>query len=379
MTTSADILAPRSSAVVLAALLALFASKGMNANGWQSLQFARIVSVTQAETINSYEVNRAAIFDGGYISTATGVYLDLAATWYGEKRAAATTAIVQARFTDTAGAGPYLLAAGQIAVLDPTGVSGGPFYFRSSVAISVPKNGFVDVLFAGEAAGAGYNATPGSLSLKTPVPGVALTSPAIASTGAIIISAGVNAELDDLLRARCLLKLAQLGTGWAKATIAGLVLDNFPAVTRLLVRDPGGVIGVADAYIAGPSAPASSQTVLDVYAFLADEKRKPVGNFPVRVFPASLLAKTLTVQAYVDGSNPNAITAAAARLLSFQTSLSLGAKVYSSRVIDELVNVAAGVLGVSVIDGSTGLPLADFSPLFSDAIVFTATFTAVQV
>jgi hypothetical protein len=376
MTVVSDVLSnPREQPACLLDLLQRFSAAGLNANGWQAQQFARIASEVTADTISSYEVNRKLIFDGGYISTATGVYLDLAATWYGEKRRAATTTIVQLRASDSVGAGPYSLKPGQIATFDPTGVAGGPLFYRSTQQIDVPKNGFVDVLFAAEAAGAKYNVAPGSVtSLKTPVPGVAITSPAITGQGSILVVAGTDRESDDLLRLRCLLLLSTLGTGWAKKTIESLILDNFPAVTRLVVRDPGGVPGVPDAWLAGPSAPVSAQTALDVYNFLRAEIRKPVGNYPVRAYQASLLTKTLSIQTYTDGSNPNVLTAEAARLLSFQSSLALGTKVFSSRVVDELVDVPTGALAVSVIDVGTGQQLVDFQPRFSDAVVFAPTF-----
>lgn len=380
MSVSDVLSAPRTQQACLLDLLQRFAVGGLNANGWQTRQLARIIGDVNAETIAAYEVNRKLIFDGGYISTATGVYLDLAATWYGEKRRAATTTIVQLQASDTAGQGPYSLKPGQVAVWDPTGIAGGPLYYRSTQTIDIPKGGSVPVLFAGEAAGAKYNVSPGSIvSLKTPTPGVAITSPAITGQGSILIVSGTDRETDDLLRQRCLLLLSTLGTGWAKATIISLILDNFPAVTRLVVRDPGGIPGVPDAYLAGPTSPVSAATAKAVYDFLRAEVRKPVGNQPVRPYQATLLTKPLTIQTWTDGSNPNVLTAEASRLLSFQTSLALGTKVYSSRVVDELVDVPTGALAVSVIDGSTGQPLVDFQPFFSDAVVFVPTFLPTKV
>lgn len=370
--TSAN-MTPRSAPVLLADFLARCAAKKLNANGWQALQFARIIAEIDAETLNSYEVNRELIFDGGYIVSAVGVYLDLAATWYGERRAPATTAIVQGRFTDAAGIGPYPLPAGQIVQLDaPT--PGGPYYYRSTQSFTVPKNGFIDVMFAAEAPGAGYNASPSSLTLRTPIPGITLTSPPLPGQGSILIIAGTDAELDDALRLRCLLLLSTLGRGWAKATIESLILDNFPAVTRLRIRDPGGIPGVADAYLADVLGPVTAATALAVYNFLRDETRKPVGDYPVRPYQATLLTKAITVQLYTHGANPS--TLAAARLIAYQRSLDLGSLVLSSRVVDELVDVATGALGAIVIDVATGLPLANFQPHFSDAVVFAATFLA---
>lgn len=380
MSVSDVLSAPRAQPIVVLDLLQRFSAAGLNANGWQVQQFARISAEVNADTIAAYEVNRRLIFDGGYIGSAVGVYLDLAATWYGERRRAATTTIVQLRVSDSAGAGPHSLKAGQIAVWDPTAIAGGPLYFRSTQSIDVPKNGVVDVLFAAEAAGAKYNVAPGSIAqLKTPTPGVAITSPAIAGQGSILIVAGTDREADDLLRLRCLLLLSTLGTGWAKATIISLILDNFPEVTRLVVRDPGGIPGVPDAYLAGPTSPVSAATAKAVYDFLRAEVRKPVGNQPVRPYQATLLTKALSIQTYTDGSNPHVLTAEAARLLSFQSSLALGTKVYSSRVVDELVDVPTGALAVSVIDVGTGNQLVDFQPLFSDAVVFAPTFLPAKV
>ncbi len=367
---------PRSQPAIVLDLLQRFAAGNLNANGWQAQQFARIATEVNADTIAAYEVNRKLIFDGGYISTATGVYLDLAATWYGEKRAAATSAIVQLHLADGVGGGPYSLKPGQVAQWDPPGAGlGPPLYYRSTQTIDIHANGSVDVLFAADAPGAKYNVAPGSItSLKTPVPGVVVTSPAIPGQGSILVVAGTDRESDDLLRLRCLLKLSTLGTGWAKKTIESLILDNFPAVTRLLVRDPGGVPGVPDCYLAGPSSPVNPATALAVYDFLRDPVRKPVGNQPVRAYQASLLTKTISVQTYTNGSNPNVLVDEAARLFAFQGQLGLGVKVFSSRVVDELVDEPTGALAVSVVDAATSLQLVDFQPLFSDAVVFAPTF-----
>lgn len=367
--------APREQSACLADFLARAAANGLNANGWQTQQFARITADVEAETIASYEVNRKTIFDGGYIGSATGVYLDLAATWYGERRNAATTTIVQLRLADGVGAGPYSLPPGQVAVWDPTGVAGGPLYYRSTTSIDIPRGGAVNALFAAEAAGGAYNVAPGSItSLKTPQPGVVVTSPALTGQGAITVVEGSDAELDAALILRCLLKLATLGTGWAKDTIASLILDNFPAVTRLLVRDPGGNPGIVEAYLAGPLYPVSAATALAVYTFLADETRKPVGNMPVRAYQATQLTKSITVQLYSDGTNPNAEADAASRLALYQASLALGARVFASRVVDEYVDVPLGILGAHVTDDETGLPLEDFEPRYSDSVLLSATY-----
>lgn len=375
---AAQIFAPRSQPVIAAALIAQMAGapNNLNSRGWQAHQLARAVTEAVAQVSASYEADRVDVFDSGFIISAKGPWLDLAATWYGELRGRARQTIVQVRLTDTAGAGPYTVPAGSIVGANVSSAT--PLYYRRSTSIDVPKDGFVDVPFLAEAAGVAYNVAPGAItSLRTPIPGVGVTSPAIAGQGTILLSSGADAELDDDLRARCLLKWALLGRGWASETIRALVLDNFTGiVTRMLVRDPGGIPGVAFAYLADIDGPVSAATALAVYQFLADKARKPVSNYPVRARQATLKNQALIIKLYSDGSNPDARGAAEDRLLSFQRSLDLGAMVFKSRVVDVLVDVPSGIVG---LDESALLPDGDISPDETDALVFAPTWSVAVV
>lgn len=378
MTTSATILAPRSQPALVELLIARMAASpnNLNSRGWQATQLARAVTEAMAQIGSSYESDRVDVFDSGFITKAKGPWLDLAATWYGELRGKARQSVVQVRLSDAAGLGPYTLPPRSIVGANVS--SNSPLYYRCESSISVPKNGHVDVFFTAESAGAAYNVAPGAItSLRTPVPGVAVTSPAIAGQGTILVFAGADAEKDDPLRERCLLKWNLLGRGWAADTIRSLVFNNWTGqVTRMLVKDPGGLPGVAFAYLADANGPVSAALATDVYNFLKARVRKPSGHYPVQVRQSTLLTVPLTITLYSNGTNPDAQSDAAARLLSFQASLDLGPVVYKSRVVDVLVDVPSGIVG---LDEAALLPDGDIHPLETDAVVFDPTWTVVEV
>lgn len=378
MTSSATILAPRSQQALVELLISRMAGapSNLNSRGWQSTQLARAVTEAMAQIGSSYEADRVDVFDSGFIISAVGPWLDLAATWYGETRGKARQAIISVRLTDTAGLGPYELPANSICAANESSAS--PLYYRSGASVTVPKDGYVDVAFTAISAGAAYNVAPGAItSLRTPIPGVGVTSPALPGQGTILIFAGADAEKDDPFRDRCLLKWALLGRGWAAETIRSLILDNFTGrVTRMLIKDPGGIPGVPFVYLADVDGPVSIAVANAVYAFLRDPTRKPVGNYPVQVRQSTLRTVPLDITLYSDGTSPNVQADAAARLLSFQESLQLGPRVYKSRIVDVLVDVPSGAIG---LDEAALLPEGDIEPDETDAIVFDPTWSVVEV
>jgi hypothetical protein len=254
------------------------------------------------------------------------------------------------------------------------GVGGTPLYYRSSQTIQIPRSGYVDIPFSAESPGAAYNVGPTQItSLRTPVPGVAVTSPAMPVTGTILLSVGADDESDAALAARCIAKWSTLGRGWSATAIQYLIQQCDPGATRFLIRDPGDLPWTVEAYLADVAGPLSSSRVLAIYNYLKDRARKPGGNYPVLTRPATLMSVSQSITLYSDGTNPNVQVNAAARLNAFLSTSQIGQTVYSSREIDELVDAADGCIAVSLS------PEADIVAGYSDAIVITPSYSVVQV
>lgn len=376
---SIDVLHPRSRQTLRDAMLAAFPPK-LLAQSWDETQIARALVEVDADTRALYEARRKDVFDGGYITTAKGPFLDLAATWYGERREPARAALLQVQFNDPTGQGPFQLPAGQIVSYSPDPLT--LLFFRTVAQVDIPKGGSVPVYLAAQVAGAASNLPPGSpLTLTTSQPAITITTPPIPGTGSIVAIAGGDAEGDEPLRQRCLLKLTLQGRGWAARTIEGLILDRFPGiVTRVLVLDPW-VLNIAAAWLAGPIGPVTPQVAKDVYEYLRARELKPVASYPVQVYQALLQTVAVKIQLVTTGIVKNLIALETAKLLEFQSTLGIGdgvTQVMYSRITDMLDDVA-GVYAVEVLDAATGKRLENFAPPFRAAPVFAVTWLPVKV
>ena len=131
------------------------------------------------------------------------------------------------------------------------------------------------------------------------------------------------------------------------ATIRALAQQALAGQTlRMAVFDPGAIPGVPELWLANLAAPVSAADALTVYNFLADPSRKPVGNYPVRVYPATALALPLAGNLYLDGTNPAALANAAARVDNYQATLDIGQPIHVSRLVDVVIaDAAEGVIG----------------------------------
>lgn len=372
MTTLADVVLVGTPAEKLEALFLAFEARGQNARGWQPMRVHRALVEIQADTSASKEEMIRAIAEGGFIDTAVGPWLDLLAWgFFRELRTQARQTIISLRLTDTAGLGPYPLSR-PIAVAYPSSAT--PLYYRAQAgSINVPKSGYVDAAFVAEKVGAVYNVAPGQVTqLSTSAPGVTVTSPGIGTTGSILIQSGADAEIDALLRARCVDKWGLLAQGYTAAKIRALARVADATLERFAVLDPGGLPGICDLYIATSTAPATYPQALTVYNALKDPAKKPVGTYPVRCYPATLFGQALAITLYSDGTNQSVVTDAAARLAGFQSALELGQSIHVSRIVDVLVDVDAGAIG-AVITNLVGTEL--INPGKTDAVVFAPSFT----
>jgi hypothetical protein len=380
MATVAELIAPKTKDDILEAILTAAAGKGLQSRGWGAKHPPRVLAELDAETLAFLYQLLVQAASGGFPSDAASTdpavrnpWLDLViAGWFQEERRPAFTTTLQIQLTAAPGTGPHTLAPGRIAVFGPSLAE--PLYYRSIESASVPRNDGIDpaglagvaVRFRAERPGAVYNVQPGSITLlRTPVPGVVVSSPQIGTTGSIVIEAGADPESDLDYLTRGILKWNSLGRGWMADTIAFLVLQNFPAVTRYAIRDPGGLPALVDVYVADAEGPVDDATVQAIYDFLADKKRRPTGNHPPRVFPATTLAVPFTATLLTDGTNPAAEAEALERIADYQRTLPIGPKkIYRSRLDEVLIDVASGTLACELS------LTADIEPGFTDAVLF---------
>src|SRR5512135_16034 len=368
MTQLSDVMTVGTPAQKLEALLTALEARSLNARGWQPYRVHRALVEIQADTSSTTEQIIYDIASGGFPDSATGAWLDLIAWgWFRELRGAARTAIVRLRLSDIAGQGPYTLGT-PIAVAYPQ--SSSPLYYRSQAgSVTVPRNGYVDAAFVAETTGAVYNVTPGQITtLATPIPGVAVTSPAIFGQGTIILQEGADPEADSLLAQRCADKWGLLAQGYTVAKIRALARQCDSTLERFAVLDPGGLAGVADMYMATGTLPATPAQVAAVYDYLRDPSRRPVGSLPVRCYPAGMRLQRLMWNVYLDGTNGAAVTDATSRLVAYQSTLDLGAEIHISRLVDVVIDGGdKGIIG-AVPTNLTGVEIID-SPR-TDVVVF---------
>lgn len=360
----------------LGVLLQACQNASLNAQGWQAKRIARVLLEVEADVDNTFQGIVINIANGGYLNTATGVWLDLLGIgWFQNPRNSPLATIIQLTLTDTANAGPYTLA-NPVAVAYPSAQN--PLYYRSVAGtVTVPRGGSVQASFVAQSTGQVYNVSPGQITdLATPIPGVSVTSPQIGTTGVITIQAGQDAELDAAYAARLQNQWGLLSVGFTAAKIIALTGQALPGRTlRCVVLDPGPVPGVAYEYIADASGPISAADALNVYTYLAAPIRKPVGNWPVQTYPCTSYVKAISWTLYLDGSTPSALADCEARLTAYQSTLNPGAVVHVSRLIDVAVNGATdGVIG-AVPTNLTGVEFLSLGR--TDVLEMVPTFATV--
>lgn len=381
MATVEELIAPRTKDQILEAILVGASAKGLLSRGWGPKHPPRVLAELDAEALEFFYTLVVAAAKGGFpqaaASAVDGVrnpWLDLAlAGWFQETRRPAATTVVQLQLTAALGTGPHPLAPGRIAVFGPSLTE--PLYYRSVETANVPANDGtngtqgVPVRFRAERPGVAYNVQPGSITLlRTPIPGVIVTSPQIGSTGSIVVEPGADPESDVDYLARSILKWSTLGRGWMETTIAALILANFPAVKRYSILAPGGLPAQTDVYLADTEGPVDDATAQAVYDFLASKTRRPSGNKPPRVYPATTLAIPFFANILTDGKNPSAEADVLARLAAYQRSLPIGPrKIFLTRLHDVIVDPSTGTFACQLSLNQ------DIEPNFTDAVVLVPT------
>lgn len=323
---------------------------GFTPQSWTDSDYKKAMTWLAADVREGDEQIRVQVFNGGFLDDAIGPYLDmLAAGLFQIIRRAATSTTVRLRLTDLTNTARAATSLPLTAVWNPTDPNNA-LYFACPPGVIIPQNGFVDVDFRAERAGAKYNVMPGSItSLVTPIPGVGISSPAIPGTATIIVIVGTNDESDTSLKDACRNRWALLRRGWSARTIKALMRDFIPEATRVFVRDDNPLPGEAWVYMATATGNVTNARKDATYAYFRGENVKPLSNKPLRFFNGNIQAMTLNIEMFTDGT-ASAIELANQRLALYMTDYALGAPIYRERLEAVMNNPGLGVQSVEIVD-----------------------------
>jgi len=329
----------------------------------------------EAKAHEQYQLRRKAIVESGWMQTAKGDSLSLFARgFHGIERFGATNAVHQLRLTDTAGVGPVNVAAGERVAYASNGQE-----FRNVDALVVPQNGYVDGNWRAEVAGALGNVAVGSITrLRAPIVGVAVSNPAIGSTGSSLVTAGRNAETDAQLVQRLRDHWGSVGSGGNAAAYRFWVHEAFTVdgltstITRIKIRDNNpygpGSIGVVIAN-AGGGATGDELTRVDAYL----QTKKALGSGELVVEPATAQVVIVRATVYIEPGYTSTIVLAAieAALDEYESEFSIGGLVYRAEVLQRIMAVD-GVYNAVLVAPATDVTINNTS-----IVSFSYTLTAV--
>lgn len=357
---------PRSLVAILADLDARLTAQGFTPSSWSDSDYKKAIRSIVGDVREGDEQIRSQIVKGGYLEDAEAPYLDLlVAGFFQILRQPATTTTIRLRLTDTSNTARSPFSSPLVAVWNPDDEDNA-LYFSSASGVLVPKNGFVDVDFVAERPGAAYNVSPGSVTdLTTPIPGVAVTSPALPGTATIVVVSGQDEEGDDSLKEAARNKWSLLRRGWSARTIKALLRDLLPLATRVYVNDSNPLPGEAWVYMATATGTVSAADVLTAMEYFASEDIKPLSNKPLKFFASPIGVYALTGIIYTDGE-ASSVLLAQQRLSEYMTDYPLGRPIYRSRLADVIIDPTTGVQGVAL----AGIPEI-LTPANVESVQFT--------
>lgn len=306
----------------------------------------------EAKSHEQYQLRRKAIVESGWRQTALGDSLGaFGRGFHGLEKFGATYATHQIRLTDT-GAGATAIPAGDRVVYAGNGQE-----FRNTALINVPAGSYVDADFKAEVAGADGNVAVGTIAaFRAPIVGIAVSNPAIGSTGSSLVTSGRDAETDAQFGARIDDHWGSVGSGGNAAAYRFWVHESFTVdaltstITRVKIIDNNpygpGSIGVI---IANASGGATVGELARVDAYL--QLRKALGSGELRIEAATSQSVLVSGTVYVaTGYTASVVLAAVeAALDDYESEFSIGGLVYRAEVIQRIMAVD-GVYDVTLAD-----------------------------
>jgi uncharacterized phage protein gp47/JayE len=341
---------------------------------WQPGTVPLTLLENDAAVLEDYDRLIATIAAGGLIDYAQGPWLDLLA-WnvYGLTRRPAVSTKGRVLLSDTAGAGPFDIAAGQLWL-----ASGNGKRFVNSIAATLPKNSTVLLEVTAESPGIAYNVANNSITtMITALPGVVVSNPDPGS-GTWWTQAGNDQEGDESLRARCKTRWATLAVGATADAYTFWARNASSAVTRTKVV-ASSVPGEVLVYLAGASGGVAADVVAAVQADLSG--RAPLTS-TVRVLSAQVVSIKVTGTVNVLAAQAASAQAAAETALAAHVaSLPIGGVQLTSGggglSLESLVSAIAGQTGVVDLELTT--PATDIALSSIQVVTLSTTLTWKQV
>ncbi len=283
----------------LESLIEVLDGLGFNTTGWQSGSVQRTFMTMVAEAWSQVTIAQAFVATFGFNELAEGDALTaFSDSVYDNQRLAAVATRGEMVLTDSGGGGPFIIAAGDLVVSDSNGVK-----FRNTTGGTLALSSTLTLEFDGEIPGTTGNiATDSTLALDTPLAGVDVTNPAIATTTSWISRSGVDQESDTNLRTRNRSKwfnqnpITKPADAYVEITLKAVDgSGNLVGITRVGVdaQNPRGP-GSLDVIIADATGPAIPTQVADVQTYL-DARKAVLSDLLVRAAVNRVIAVEGTV------------------------------------------------------------------------------------
>ena len=286
------------------------------------------------------------IAKSGFLKLAVDSWVPLIAQYvYGVTPFPALQTQGKMRFRVASGSGPYPISRAVVSTAD------GPVlrYFSTNTApISISSAADIWIPVKAEFAGSAYNVLQGQITkLTTSLPGVTVSNVPEGTDPSWITIYGADAELTGQIEERCARRLGRLSK-----------LQNYPTDGYVsLIRDLSQQVkkvsiypnyyrgsarpGCATIFLAGDTGPVSAATVAALQAAV-NPYRNPLGTL---FFDSCVVANQQIlglVECDPDFRFPDVAANVSKNLLAYQTDAQIGEKIYTAKVIDQIMH-AQGV------------------------------------
>lgn len=346
MTTYASAKATQSQEVILAALLNVLASDGVQTAGLSAYSAEGALIRLQASALAEEQSIRSSLARAISLAEAALAgrsFLEAVALGrFNESPIPAIKAVWAVDVTNLT-ASPKVVAAFELQA------EGGGQLFQNVNGFTVPASTTSSYVFEALSAGQAGNVSVGAIdSLRKGKAGLSVTN-----TG--LVTAGRDVESSLALVARCLAKWGVLGRGGSLDAYNFLIPTGVPTVTRWKIDDanPGGP-GTVYFYFANAAGPATTDEVDAEEAYLGP--KKPIGSGEFSYFAAPETNVGISCELVTDGTNPSAADEAAAALLQLASTFALGpATLQEELVKGVLMGGAYTAFGIEGFSGVTDL------------------------
>ena len=283
----------------LAELLATLTSEGFSATSWQDGSVQRTLIELYAKALSEQTTLNAAVANGGFLDSATGLWLSLLAEgFYGIVRTPAQSAVYVVTLTNSTAA-PVTINEGALWVGTTSGLR-----YQNTASVTIAAGGQGSVSVRAESPGAQYNVGANKIIImNTAVPGVTCTNASATPT-----TVGLDEQTDAALRQLCRDKWQSLGAGGTAGAYRYWAMTANANVAKVLAKRSVMALGTVAIYLAGQTSGVDAATVSDVSEYIVD-------RCPLCVTPAVGSATTQTVNvsatAYVQAAYAGAYSALA--------------------------------------------------------------------